>query len=75
MRKLIFLALSVLASTSWADTSTAVVKVYSLEVKERIQNLELINVTAEKPVDERAAEPDADLKLILDEVARLDAEE
>ena len=74
MRTLLFAAACLMASASWADGS-AVVKVYSLDVKERVQNLELINVTAEKPVSDEAEAPDAELQAILDEVAELDVEE
>ena len=53
------------AGSAWADT--AVVKVYSLDVMERIQTLELIDVSAEKPVAD-------DAEAILDEVAALEEE-
>lgn len=56
MRTLTLVALLAAAGAAWADTTDATVKVYSLQVKERIQTLELIDVTAEKqPSDE--AEP------------------
>lgn len=75
MRTLIFAVLCALAGAAWADTTTAVVKVYSLDVKERIQTLELIDITAEKPADEQTPELEPDLQAILDEVAALEAEE
>lgn len=75
MRTLIFAALCTLSGALWADTTTAVVKVYSLDVKERIQNLELIDVTAEKPADPQAASLEPELEAILDEVAALETEE
>ncbi len=75
MRTLIFAALCIVTGAVWADTTTAVVKVYSLDVKERIQNLELIDVTAEKPVDEQAAKLEPDLEAILDDVAALEEAE
>ena len=75
MRTLIFAALCALAGAVWADTTTAVVKVYSLDVKERIQNLELINVTAEKAIDEQAPALEPELEALLDEVTALEAEE
>ena len=50
-----------------ADGGDAVVKLYSLDVKERVQKLELINVTAEKPVAEDAEVLDAELAAILAE--------
>jgi hypothetical protein len=55
MRTLIFIATVAFAGMAWADS--AVVKVYSLDVKERIQTLELIDVTAEKPISEEAESP------------------
>ena len=73
MRKLIFIAACVIASMSWADTT--VIKVYSLDVKERVQTLELIDVSAEKPASEEAEAPDADLQAILEDVEALEAEE
>lgn len=78
MRKLIILAAalmaaSFLAESAWADTAT--VKVYSLDVKERVQNLELIDVTAEKPPAVDAETLDAELQAILDEAVALDAAE
>lgn len=75
MRTLIFTALCVMAGAVWADSGSAVVKVYSLDVQQRIQNLELINVTAEKPADESAAPPDPELQAILDEVDAIETEE
>jgi len=80
MRTLICTALCALSGLIWtgavqADTTTAVVKVYSLDVKERIQNLELIDITAEKPVDDQAGALEPELEAILDEVAALEAEE
>lgn len=58
--------------SAWADT--AVVKVYSLDVKERIQTLELIDVSAEKAVSDEAEAPDATLQAILNEVEVLEEE-
>ncbi len=71
MRSLIFAALCVAAGMAWADTND-VVKVYTLTVKERVQNLELINVTVEKPASKQAEAIDAELKLILEETAELE---
>jgi hypothetical protein len=71
MRKLIILAATLMAASTWADTAT--VKVYSLDVKERVQNLELIDVTAEKSPAAEAETLDAELQAILDEA--LEAEE
>jgi len=73
MKTLISATLLALTGAAWADS--AVVKVYSLDVMERIQNLELINVTAEKTASGEAEEPDAELKAILDDVEALEGEE
>ena len=74
MRTLVVAALLALAGAAWADNNTAVVKVYSLDVKERIQTLELIDVTAEKPMAEDADVGDAELQAILDEAEALEEE-
>jgi len=74
MKTLIFVAAWAFASLAWADNATTVVKVYSLDVKERIQTLELIDVTAEKTVSEEAVEPDTELQAILDDVEVLEEE-
>jgi hypothetical protein len=71
MRTLIFLAACALTGLAWSD-STAVVKVYSLDVMERIQTLELIDVTAEKQASDEAEAPDAELQAILDDVEALE---
>ena len=73
MRKLIILAATLMAASAWADTAT--VKVYSLDVKERVQNLELIDVTAEKSPAADAEALDAELQAILDEAEVLEVEE
>ena len=73
MRKLIILVASLLAASAWADTAT--VKVYSLDVKERVQNLELIDVTAEKAPATDAEALDAELQAILDEAVAFETEE
>ena len=73
MRKLIILAATLMAASAWADTAT--VKVYSLDVKERVQNLELIDVTAEKSPAADAQALDAELQAILDEALEAEAEE
>lgn len=72
MRSLIFAALCLAAGMAWADTTGEVVKVHTLTVKERIQNLELINVTAEKPASEQAEAIDAELRKIVEETAKLE---
>ncbi len=73
MRTLISAALLALAGAAWADS--AVVKVYSLDVMERVQNLELIDITAEKPASDEAAAPEADLQAILDDAEALEKAE
>ncbi len=73
MRKLIILAATLMAASAWADTAT--VKVYSLDVKERVQNLELIDVTAEKSPAADAEALDAELQAILDEALAAEEEE
>ena len=73
MRKLIILAVSLFAAGAMADTAT--VKIYSLDVMERVQNLELIDVTAEKSPAADAEALDAELQAILDEAAAFETEE
>ncbi len=71
MRKLIILAATLTAAGAWADAAT--VKVYSLDVKERVQNLELIDVTAEKSPAAEAEALEAELQAILDEAVAFEA--
>ena len=73
MRKLIIVAATLMAASAWADTAT--VKVYSLDVKERVQHLELIDVTAEKSPAADAQALDAELQAILDEAEAVEAQE
>ena len=73
MSKLIILAATLMAAGAWADTAT--VKVYSLDVKERVQHLELIDVTAEKTAAADAEELDEALTAILNEALELEEEE
>jgi len=47
--------------------SNDVVQVHTMAVKERMQNLELINVTAEKPADDDLEALEASLQAIIDE--------
>ena len=70
MRAIIFAALCLAAGLVMADH--VVVKVYSLSVKERLENLELINVTAEKTPIEGEAPLDDELADILREVEALE---
>lgn len=74
MRFLAIVAFCLGASAAWAD-SNETVKVYTLSVKERMQNLELINVTAEKPAAEDAEQLDKALQAILEEIEELEAED
>lgn len=66
--------LTLAAATAAADT-TAVVKVYGLDVKERLQTLELIDVTAEKAEAAEVEPLDDVLQAILDEAEALESEE
>ncbi len=75
MKKLLVLATLLLTGMAYASNDANVVQTESLEVKERLQVIELINVTAEKeqvadvePVSEKIAE-------ILEEAERVEAEE
>ncbi len=75
MKKLLVLATLLLTGMAYASNDANVVQTESLEVKERLQVIELINVTAEKeqvadvePVSEKVAE-------ILEEAERVEAEE
>lgn len=75
MKKLLVLATLLLSGLVFASNDANVVKTESLEVKERLQAIELINVTAEKsevqevePVSETVGE-------ILEEAERVEAEE
>ncbi len=75
MKKLLVLATLLLTGMAYASNDANVVQTESLEVKERLQVIELINVTAEKeqvadvePVSEKVAE-------ILEEAELVEAEE
>jgi len=67
MRTLVCIVLCALSSVALAGERVAVVRSYALEVKDRIQSLELINVTAEKPVSNQAEPLDAELAALLAE--------
>jgi len=73
MRALLFVAACAITSIAWADDPSLVVKRESLKVKERIQKLELINVTARKAVSIESENPDAELRAILDDIEALEA--
>lgn len=75
MKKLLVLATLLLTGMAYASNDANVVQTESLEVKERLQVIELINVTAEKaqvedvePVSEKVAQ-------ILEEAEQVEAEE
>ena len=70
MRTLLTIAGCLIAGLAMADE--AVVKVYSLSVQERLESLELIDVTAEKAPAETDAPMDAELADILSEVDALE---
>lgn len=70
MRAIIFASLCLAAG--WAMADQAVVKVYSLSVQERLENLELIDVTAEKTPAPDEAPLDDELADILREVEALE---
>jgi hypothetical protein len=70
MRTLVMAAGCLIAGLATADE--AVVKVYSLSVQERLETLELIDVTAEKAPAENDAPMDAELAEILNEVEALE---
>src|SRR5690606_34921646 len=57
------------AGSAWADDAS-VVRTHSLEVKERLQHLELIEVTAEKPANPDAEPLDEELLEILQDAER-----
>jgi hypothetical protein len=66
MRLITIAALCLACGIASAD-SNDVVKVHTMEVAERMQNLELINVTAEKPAAADAQTLEPSLQAILDE--------
>ncbi len=70
MRALIVAAGCLIAGMAAADE--AVVKVYSLTVQERLETLELIDVTAEKAPAQTDAPMDAELAEILSAVEALE---
>jgi hypothetical protein len=70
MRAIIFAALCFAAG--WVMADQAVVKVYSLSVQERLENLELIDVSAEKTPVQDEALLDDELADILREVEAME---
>lgn len=66
MRLITIAALCLACGIASAD-SNDVVQVHTMQVKERMQKLELINVTAEKPADDEVEALEASLQAIIDE--------
>jgi hypothetical protein len=75
VKKLFFLAALVLSGTAFASNDANVVQTQSLEVKERLQAIELINVTAEKAQVEDAEPVSEIVNEILEEAERIETEE
>ena len=69
-----FLVTLVVFSSSALSNEAKVVQVASLAVKERIQSIEEINVTAKNPTNRQAASS-ATIERILDEAAVLEKSE
>ncbi len=69
-----FLVTLVVFSSSALSNEAKVVQVASLAVKERIQSIEEINVTAKNPTNRRAAS-NTTIERILDEAAVLEKSE
>lgn len=74
MRMFFFLVTLVVFSSSALSNEANVVQVASLAVKERIQSIEEINVTAKNPTNRRAAS-NTTIERILDEAAVLEKSE
>jgi hypothetical protein len=66
---------ALLAAAAVAGANDPVVRTHNLEVKERLQYIELIKVTSEKPTNPQAEALDAELMAILDEAALAEQEE
>ena len=64
------LAALVFAGAGSVLANDAVVRTHTLEVKERLQHLELIEVTAEKPANPNAEPLEEELQAILEEAER-----
>jgi hypothetical protein len=77
MKRLIagLVALGAAAAFATETGDAGEVKVRSLEVQDRLQVIELINVTAEKPLDEATEPLDGLLLEIMNEANALDAPE
>lgn len=74
MQMFFFLVTLVVFSSSALSNEANVVQVASLAVKERIQSIEEINVTAKNPTNRRAAS-NTTIERILDEAAVLEKSE
>jgi len=74
MRMFFFLVTLVVFSSSALSNEAKVIQVASLAVKERIQSIEEINVTAKNPTNRRAAS-NTTIERILDEAAVLEKSE
>ena len=74
MRMFFFLVTLVVFSSSALSNEANVVRVASLAVKERIQSIEEINVTAKNPTNRQAAS-NTTIERILDEAAVLEKSE
>ena len=74
MRMFFFLVTLVVFSSSALSNEANVVQVASLAVKERIQSIEEINVTAKNPTNRQAASSTT-IERILDEAAVLEKSE
>jgi len=66
---------ALMAAAVSVSADDAVVRTHNLEVKERLQYLELINVTSEKPANPHAEPLDEELLAILEEAAQMDEED
>jgi hypothetical protein len=73
MRTLVCIVLCALSSVALGGERVAVVRSYALEVKDRIESLELINVTAEKPLSDQAEPLDPELAAMLAETESREA--
>ena len=71
MKKLISILICAAAGSAFAGESDEVV-VRSLAVKERLQSIEQINVTAQKPISADAESINAVVQQILDEAETLE---
>ena len=65
----------VFAASAVSAITPESIKPVSLEVKQRIQAIEQINVTAEKPVDETAPAASAEVEALLRELEELEAQD